>query len=95
MRCRPWRERASPCITATQRIGWLNRLLGELPGSSPLQGLAVGDTPGAFYGPEPIMGFRRLDRVGIAGDDTWDPTGERVRSLSTIIGILSRTFFGA
>ncbi len=71
---------------STQRIGWLNRLLGELPGSSPLQGLAVGDTPGAFYGPEPIMGFRRLDRVGIAGDDKWDPTGERVRSLGTMWG---------
>ena len=71
---------------STQRVGWLNRLLGELPGTSPLQGLAIGETPGAFYGPAPLMGFDRLEKVGIAGNDKWDPTGERVRSLEAMWG---------
>ena len=71
---------------STERVGWLNRLLGELPGASPLQGLAIGDMPGAFYGPHPLMGFDRLDRVGVAGDDKWDPTDERLRSLATMWG---------
>lgn len=71
---------------SSRRVGWLNRLLGELPGASPLQGLAVGDMPGAFYGPEPLMGFDRLDKVGIAGDDKWDPDGDRLRSLATMWG---------
>ena len=71
---------------STTRVGWLNRLLGELPGTSPLQGVAIGDMPGAFYGPEPLMGFDRLDRVGVAGDDKWDPTDERLRSLQAMWG---------
>ena len=68
---------------STERVGWLNRLLGELPGSSPLQGLAAGraEVPTSLFGPEPVMGFRSLDQTGIAGDDQWDPNGTRVRSL--------------
>ena len=71
---------------SSTRVGWLNRLLGELPGTSPLQGVAVGDMPGAFYGPEPMMGFDRLDKVSVAGDDKWDPTDERLRSLAAMWG---------
>ncbi|NYD56263.1 uncharacterized protein (DUF1501 family) [Nocardioides marinisabuli] len=68
---------------STERVGWLNRLLGELPGSSPLQGLAAGraEVPTSLFGPEPVMGFRSLERTRIAGDDKWDPNGTRVRSL--------------
>lgn len=68
---------------STERVGWLNRLLGELPGSSPLQGLAAGgaEVPTSLFGPEPVMGFRSLERTRIAGDDKWDPHGTRVRSL--------------
>ena len=71
---------------SSTRVGWLNRLLGALPGSSPLQGVAVGDLPGSFYGPEPMMGFDRLDKVSVAGDDKWDPTDERLRSLAAMWG---------
>lgn len=71
---------------STERVGWLNRLLGELPGTSPLQGVAVGEVPGALYGPAPTMGFDRLDKVGVAGDDKWDPTDARLRSLAKMWG---------
>ncbi len=71
-----------------ERVGWLNRLLGELPGSSPLQGLAAGGAavPTSLFGPEPVMGFRSLESAGIAGNDKWDPAGARVRSLERMWG---------
>ena len=73
---------------SSERTGWLNRLLGELPGTSPLQGLAAGGAavPTSLYGPEPVMGFGSLDKAGIAGDDKWDPAGARVRSLQRMWG---------
>ncbi|GAA4119151.1 DUF1501 domain-containing protein [Nocardioides fonticola] len=63
------------------RVGWLNRLLGTDDQTSPLQGLAVGDITTQFYGPQPVMSFSSLEEAEIAGDDKWDPTHQRVRSL--------------
>lgn len=77
-------EDASP--GSAERVGWLNRLIGEMPGSSPLQGLAVGRAPTALYGPEPWMGFDRLDELGVAGDDQWDTADNRLRSLEKMWG---------
>ena len=43
---------------STERNGWLNRLLGELPGASPLQGTAMGNqVPTSLFGTKP--GLRR------------------------------------
>lgn len=67
-----------------ERVGWLNRLLGELPGSSPLQGLSLGEMPTSLYGAEPTMGFESLDAAGVAGDDEWDPEDLRLKSLRTM-----------
>ena len=57
--------------------GWFWHLIRP----SPLQAVAVGSAPPSLYGPQPWMGFDRLDEVGVAGDDQWDPTDDRLRSL--------------
>lgn len=69
---------------STERVGWLNRLVGQLPGTSPLRGLSVGSMPAALYGPTAVMGIDELDKAGVAGDDKWDQNGDRVRSLTTM-----------
>ncbi len=47
-------EDAAPGSTA--RNGWLNRLLGELPGGSPLQGTALGNqVPTSLFGTNPAF----------------------------------------
>jgi uncharacterized protein (DUF1501 family) len=63
---------------SSERVGWLNRLIGDMPGTSPLQAVAIGSAPPSLYGPQPWMGFDRLDEVGVAGDDQWDPTDDRL-----------------
>ena len=78
-------EDADPGSSA--RIGWLNRLVGDLPGTSPAQGLSVGSTamPTSLYGPEPVMAVTDLRRVQVAGaEETADPRGTRRRSLETV-----------
>ena len=50
---------------STERNGWLNRLLGELPGTSPLQGTAMGNqVPTSLFGINPafVVGRRRPGR---------------------------------
>ncbi|TIC84406.1 DUF1501 domain-containing protein [Nocardioides sp. GY 10127] len=71
---------------STERIGWLNRLLGDLPGSGTLQGVAVGDETTQIFGPEAHLSFSSLDDAVIAGDDEWDPTDDRLRSLRRMWG---------
>lgn len=78
-------EDADPGSSA--RIGWLNRLVGDLPGTSPAQGLSVGSTamPTSLYGPEPVMAVTDLRRVQVAGaEENADPNGTRRRSLETV-----------
>lgn len=66
------------------REGWLNRLVGNLPGSSPLQGFAVtgGVVPTSLYGPEPTMSAAGVRSVGFPGAE--DDDGSRLRSLHTL-----------
>lgn len=71
---------------STTRLGWLNRLIGTDASSSPLQGFNMGGgvIPTSLYGPQPIMSAGDVDGVGLAGDDEWDTTGGRKRSLHTL-----------
>lgn len=63
------------------RTGWLNRLLGTTPAATPLEGAAVGTLPTALYGPEPVLSFRTVDDVTIAGAETLADTDPRIASL--------------
>ena len=67
-----------------RREGWLNRLVGNLPGSSPLQGFAVGNgvVPTSLYGAQPVMSASDVESVGFAGAK--DDDGSRLRSLHTL-----------
>ena len=80
-------EDADPGSAA--RVGWLNRLVGELPGVSPVRGLSVGSTamPTSLYGPEPVMAVTDLSKVQVAGaEPSADPLGTRRRSLEIVWG---------
>jgi uncharacterized protein (DUF1501 family) len=80
-------EDADPGSAA--RVGWLNRLVGEIPGVSPARGLSVGSTamPTSLYGPEPVMAVTDLSKVQVAGAaPAEDPLGLRRRSLGTTWG---------
>lgn len=68
------------------RVGWLNRLLGTDSESHPLQGFNLGQgvVPTSLYGPEPVMATGSVDDLAVAGDDRWDETGGRLRSLHTL-----------
>ncbi|WP_028644354.1 DUF1501 domain-containing protein [Nocardioides sp. URHA0020] len=74
-------EDADPGSAA--RSGWLNRLIGTTPGSSPLQGfnLAGGVTPTSLYGPAATMSAGKVDAVRLPGEDD---DGRRRRSLHTL-----------
>lgn len=64
---------------SNERNGWLNRLLGELPGASPLQGTAVGGSvPTALFGSEPAFVVDRVDGAKVAGADD---DGRRLAAL--------------
>lgn len=72
---------------SSTRSGWLNRLIGRLPGSSPLQGfnMSGGVSPTSLYGPQPTMSAGSVDDVRLPGEDQWDH-GERRASLRTLWG---------
>ncbi len=62
---------------STERNGWLNRLLGELPGASPLQGTAMGNqVPTSLFGTNPAFVVGRVDKAEVAGADE---DGRRLR----------------
>ena len=64
---------------STERTGWLNRLLGELPGASPLQGTAMGNqVPTSLFGVNPAFVVGRVDQAEVAGTDT---DGRRLLAL--------------
>ncbi|UFN44455.1 DUF1501 domain-containing protein [Nocardioides okcheonensis] len=70
-------EDAAPGSTA--RNGWLNRLLGELPGGSPLQGTALGNqVPTSLFGTNPAFVVGRVDDAKVAGTEE---DGRRLASL--------------
>ena len=78
-------EDADPGSSA--RSGWLNRLIGQVPGSSPLQGfnMSGGVAPTSLFGAQPTMSAEAVDGVRLPGEDRWDH-GERRRSLRTLWG---------
>jgi len=64
---------------STERNGWLNRLLGELPGASPLQGTAMGNQiPTSLFGTQPAFVVDRVDQAKVAGTDS---DGRRLLAL--------------
>lgn len=64
---------------STVRNGWLNRLLGELPGASPLQGTAMGNqVPTSLFGANPAFVVGRVDQAKVAGTDE---DGRRLAAL--------------
>jgi uncharacterized protein (DUF1501 family) len=73
---------------SSKRVGWLNRLVGTRDHHSPLQGIGMtsGPTPTELVGPVPLMTAPNVKALAIAGDDQYDPTGKRRRSLSTMWG---------
>nr|WP_300051852.1 DUF1501 domain-containing protein [uncultured Nocardioides sp.] len=65
---------------SSERTGWLNRLLGELPGTSPLQGTAMGNqAPTSLFGAQPAFVVGRVDQAKVAGADD---EGRRLASLA-------------
>lgn len=64
---------------STERNGWLNRLLGQLPGASPLQGTAMGNqVPTSLFGTEPAFVVGKVDSAKVAGTDD---DGRRLAAL--------------
>ncbi len=70
---------------SSERVGWLNRLIGADAITSPLQGFGVGGgaLPTSLYGPADVMSASAVDSVGLAGGED-DPTGRRRRSVETL-----------
>lgn len=69
------------------RVGWLNRLLAGVSGSSPIQGMSIGSPmpPTSLLGPEPVLPVRDLAHLRVAGSEPEvDRTGARVRSLNAM-----------
>jgi uncharacterized protein (DUF1501 family) len=86
------------------RTGWLNRLIGTDPGTSPLQGFNVGGgvVPTSLYGPQGVMSAGDVESVRIPGDDKWDTTKGRRSSLHRLwdgdrstLGTAMRSMFAA
>jgi uncharacterized protein (DUF1501 family) len=71
-------EDADPGSTA--RVGWLNRLVGGTPGTSPLQGFSAGTStiPTSLVGPVATMSAGGVNDVELPGEDD---EGRRSQSL--------------
>ena len=71
---------------SSDRQGWLNRLVGQLPGDSALKGFGIGGgvLPTSLYGDHPVMSTSDIESMKIPGDDRHDRTGGRRRSLHTL-----------
>lgn len=71
---------------STERVGWLNRLVGTTTGESALQGFGVtgGVLPTSLVGPHPAMSGSEVSTVQFAGNDQYDIKGGRMRSLHTL-----------
>lgn len=64
---------------STERNGWLNRLLGQLAGESPLQGTAMGNqVPTSLFGANPAFVVSRVDNAKVSGAEE---DGRRLASL--------------
>ena len=92
-------EDADPGSSA--RVGWLNRLVGGTPGTSPLQGFSAGTStiPTSLVGPTSTMSAGSVDEVELPGNDE---DGRRAQSLrimwdgeKSTLGRSMRTTFDA
>ena len=64
---------------STERNGWLNPLLGDLPGTSPLQGTAMGNLLVQAWAAGDLAGGLPAIREVVTASTTltrWDPTGD-------------------
>ncbi|MBA2954962.1 DUF1501 domain-containing protein [Nocardioides sp. MAH-18] len=69
---------------SSQRVGWLNRLVGNDGSEGSLRALAVGTSlPTAMAGPQPVMSFASLERARVAG------TGRRASAATGRLGALN------
>lgn len=58
---------------SSQRIGWLNRMIGEISTGATLEAVAFGSgIPTVLTGPAPVMSLRDLDDSAIEGTDVGD-----------------------
>jgi uncharacterized protein (DUF1501 family) len=70
---------------SSERIGWLNRLVGRDTYDNPLQAVQVGDTtpPTSIYGPQQVSALRTIASVTLAGTDPGTLSAGRTASLKT------------
>lgn len=56
---------------ATERRGWINRLIGLDSIRQPAEAVQLGSSmvPTSLYGPEPVLGLKSLEDLSLAGDD--------------------------
>ena len=72
---------------SSERIGWLNRLIGRDSYNNPLQAIQIGNTtpPTSLYGPQAVSAMRQIAGVTLSGQDGKLGAG-RSNSLQTIWG---------
>jgi uncharacterized protein (DUF1501 family) len=72
---------------STERIGWLNRLLGRDSYNNPLQAVQIGNTnpPTSLYGPQAVAAMNQISSVSLAGQEG-NLAAARTQSLQTIWG---------
>ncbi|MBO9521867.1 MAG: DUF1501 domain-containing protein [Nocardioidaceae bacterium] len=70
---------------SSQRVGWINRLVGRDGYHHPLQAVGFGmSSPiGALYGPEPTVTATSMDAIALSGADA---RGRRTSSIRTLWG---------
>ncbi len=66
---------------ASERRGWINRLIGLDTIRTPAQAVQLGSSmvPTSLYGSEPVLGLKSLEDLSLAGDD---PTNQRRRKTA-------------
>ncbi|GAA3550567.1 DUF1501 domain-containing protein [Nocardioides daeguensis] len=71
---------------SSERVGWLNRLIGRDTTTSPLQAIQLGESvlPAALLGPQPAVAVDSVEAMVLSGADRWDPAGRRPRSMTTM-----------
>ncbi|MEU7908193.1 DUF1501 domain-containing protein [Actinoplanes sp. NPDC049118] len=74
-------ERAAP--GTSMRTGWLDRLLGGLGATSPMQAVSVGSMMPArvMAGPAPALGMKSIDEFALYGDQKDQPMADTLAKL--------------
>lgn len=71
---------------STERVGWLNRLIGRDSYTNPLQAISFGEsvTPVALAGPQASVAVDTIADMQLAGADKWDTARRRPKSMRTM-----------